>query len=363
MIPYAKPSITPLEIDYVTDAVSNGWGTRCYDYIHRFENEFRELLGVSYAHATSSCTGAITLSLTALGVGSGDEVIIADANWIAALSPIIHLGAIPIFADVSLTDWCLTLKEVERLSTSKTRAVIVTHLYGNLAPVEQICEWAKQRGIFVIEDAAEALGSKLQNRFTGTFGDVGVFSFHGTKTATTGEGGMVVTQDEQLYERLVQLNNHGRAASRHLDFVANEPGFKFKISNIQAALGCAQIERIEELIEDKRRVFHEYSQNLQGAGLALNPEGEGNRNSYWMTTVVAHEGGRNFAERALKLMREEQIDARPFFPPLSSFEFVDGVGRANSLHLFQRGVNLPSYFGISSEEIQKVSLVIRSALD
>lgn len=362
MIPYAKPSITRLEIDYVTDAVSNGWGPKCYDYIYRFQDSFAQFLGGGQALATSSCTGAITLSLAAANIGPGDEVILADSNWIAAVSPIVHLGATPVFADVSLNNWCLTLEEVERLFTPNTRAVIVTHLYGNLAPVKQICDWARPRGIFVIEDAAEALGSAHQGKYAGTFGDVGVFSFHGTKTLTTGEGGMVITQNGQLYSRLVQLNNHGRSASQHLDFVAEEAGYKFKISNIQAALGCAQLNRLEELVQDKRRVFFEYYRRLESLGLAMNPENEGDFNSYWMPTVVAKNDQDNFALRVIENMRQEGIDARPFFPPLSSFDFLAGCGSQNAKFLYNRGVNLPSYFGISEEEIHKVCRVIISTL-
>ncbi len=199
-IPYTKPSMTELEIGYVADAIRNGWGEKCYEYIHKFEEAFRNHLGVQYAIATSSCTGALHMGLAALGVGAGDEVILADTNWIATAAPIVHVGAKPVFVDILADSWCIDPDLVESAITSRTKAIIAVHLYGNLCEMERLLAIGEKHGIPVIEDAAEAIGSIYHGKRVGGLGTFGTFSFHGTKTITTGEGGMFVTNDQNLYE-------------------------------------------------------------------------------------------------------------------------------------------------------------------
>ena len=180
-IAYTKPSITQLEIDFATDAATNGWGEKCYDYIIRFEKEFSKHIGTDFGVATSSCTGAMTLRLKALGVGAGDEIILADTNWIATVSPIIHLGARPIFVDILESTWCLDPKAVEQAISTKTRAIVATHIYGNLCNMDDLLAIGEKYNIPVIEDAAEAIGSTYKGRPAGSMGLFSTFSFHGTK--------------------------------------------------------------------------------------------------------------------------------------------------------------------------------------
>ena len=207
---YTRPSITEREIRYATDAAANGWGEHCYEYIVRFETLFREHLGVKHAIATSSCTGALHLGLAALGITSGDEIILGDINWIASAAPITYLGGVPAFVDVLPDTWCIDPAKVEAAITPRTKAIIAVHLYGNLCDMDRLLAIGAKHGIPVIEDAAEALGSVWHGRRAGSMGVFGTFSFHGTKTLTTGEGGMFVTQDDNLYEKVLTLNNHGR---------------------------------------------------------------------------------------------------------------------------------------------------------
>ncbi|MCR4298355.1 MAG: DegT/DnrJ/EryC1/StrS family aminotransferase, partial [Gallionella sp.] len=256
---YTKPSITDLEIRYATDAATNGWGERCYEYIARFESLFREHLGVKHAIATSSCTGAMHMGLAALGVKAGDEVILGDTNWIASAAPITYLGATPVFVDVLPDTWCLNPEKVEAAITPRTKAIIAVHLYGNLCDLDALIAIGEKHGIPIIEDAAEAIGSQWHGRRAGSIGRFGTFSFHGTKTLTTGEGGMFVTNDDALYERVLALSNHGRARGQTKQFWPDMVGFKYKMSNIQAAIGCAQMERIDELVAGKRRIFTYYA--------------------------------------------------------------------------------------------------------
>ena len=202
-IHYTKPSITEREVEYATDAARNGWGDRCYEYINRFEELFKQHLGVKYAIATSSCTGALHMGLAALGIGPGDEVILADTNWIASAAPIVHLGAKPVFVDILADSWCIDPNLAEAAITPRTKAIIAVHLYGNLCEMHRLLEIGEKYGLPIIEDAAEAIGSIDHGKRAGSMGKFGAFSFHGTKTLTTGEGGMFVTDDADLYETCV----------------------------------------------------------------------------------------------------------------------------------------------------------------
>ena len=217
-IHYTKPSITELEVRYATDAAANGWGEHCYDYINRFEEAFKAHLGVKFAIATSSCTGALHMGMAALGIGPDDEVIMADTNWIATAAPITYLGAKPVFVDILPDSWCLDPDLVEKAITPRTKAIVAVHLYGNLCEMDKLLAIGEKYGIPVIEDAAEAIGSIYHGKRAGAMGKFGAFSFHGTKTLTTGEGGIFVTNDPDLYEHVLTLSNHGRARGQIKQF-------------------------------------------------------------------------------------------------------------------------------------------------
>lgn len=361
-IPLSKPSITDLEISLVNDAVTRGWGAEANKYIDKFERTVEAEFKVMHALATSSCTGAITLALSVFGVGKGDEVILADANWIAALSPVLHSGAKPVFADVSEDDWCMTTQEVRRKITSRTKAIIVTHLYGNVAPIEDIVSLARSNGIYVLEDSAEALGSRIRGRACGTFGDIGVFSLHGSKTATSGEGGILVTNDSKFNDMARILNNHGRLPSEQSKYTATYPGYKFKMSNIQAAMAFGQMTRLEALVKRKREIFNSYKLELNGfLDCSMNPEPAGCMNSYWMPTICFPEGYEGIADFAIESMVAKGIQARPFFPPLSDSPFATDSDAKISKSLAKRSLNLPSFNDISQREIMEVVRVLKKS--
>ena len=248
---YSKPTITKDEINVILDAAKNGWGEKCYDYLFKFENVFKKYIGVNYAIATSSCTGAMHMGLYALGIKRGDEVILADTNWIATVSPIVHLGAKPVFVDINPKTWCIDPLEVEKKINNKTKAIIATHLYGNLCDMNKLRLISKNNNIHLIEDAAEALGSEYKKRKAGSMGIFSTFSFHGSKTITTGEGGMFLTNDKPLYDKVLTLNNHGRDKNQIKQFWSDIIGFKYRMSNIDASLGYAQMLRITEIINKK----------------------------------------------------------------------------------------------------------------
>jgi perosamine synthetase len=352
---YTKPSITELEIRYATDAVTNGWGEHCYDYIRRFEAEFRKHLGVKHAIATSSCTGAMHMGLAALGVGPGDEVILGDINWIASAAPVTYLGAKPVFVDVLPDTWCLDPAKVEGAITPRTKAIIAVHLYGNLCDMDSLLAIGRKHDIPVVEDAAEAIGSMWHGKRAGGMGVFGTFSFHGTKTMTTGEGGMFVTNDDALYEKVLTLSNHGRMPGQSKQFWPDVVGFKYKMSNIQAAIGCGQMERIDELIAGKRRIFLYYAEGMKNLPVQMNPEPQGTVNGYWMPTVVINEDVRFDRDAVLKVFRAKEIDGRVFFWPLSMLPMFH-LQPANqvSYGLYERAMNLPSYHDLTYEDQDRV---------
>jgi perosamine synthetase len=359
---YTKPSITDLESQYATDAAANGWGERCYAYIERFEAGFREHIGTSHAIATSSCTGALHMGMAALGIGVGDEVILADTNWIATAAPIVHLGATPVFVDILPHSWCIDPARAEAAITPRTKAIIAVHLYGNLCDMDALLALGEKHGIPVIEDAAEAIGSVYKGKRAGSMGLFGTYSFHGTKTLTTGEGGMLVTSNAQLHETVLTLSNHGRARQQCRQFWPEMVGYKYKMSNIQAALGCAQLERVEQLVSRKRAIMQGYRQRLDGIdGLQLNPEPAGVINGAWMPTVVfALERGVH-RDALQKAFAAENIDARVFFSPLSSLPmFTDRPQNRWAWDIPTRAMNLPSFHDITEDELDRVCEVIRT---
>lgn len=359
-IHYTKPSITELEIRYATDAVTNGWGERCYEYITRFENLFSTHLGAKYAIATSSCTGAMHMGLAALGIADGDEIILGDSNWIASAAPVTYLGATPVFVDVLPDTWCLDPAKVEAAITSRTKAIIAVHLYGNLCDMDTLLAIGNKYGIPIIEDAAEAIGSIWHGKHAGSMGTFGTFSFHGTKTLTTGEGGMFVTQDEGLYEKVLTLSNHGRARSQSKQFWPDRLGYKYKISNIQAAIGCAQLERINELIASKRRVFAYYKNQLSDLPLKMNPEPLGTQNGFWMPSIVIDTDVPFNREALLAGFKANNIDGRVFFWPLSMLDmFEKKPENLVSYGLYKRAVNLPTYYDLTEIEMDRVIKLVR----
>jgi perosamine synthetase len=348
---YAKPSITEREISYVNDAIRNGWGEHCYDYIYKFQDLFTEYLRVPFALTTSSCTGALHIAFAAIGIQPGDEVIVPDITWAASVVPIVYLGAKPVFVDVLRDSWCIDPEKVKKAITKKTKAILAVHLYGNLAEMDELVQIAKENNLFLIEDAAEALGSEYKNRKAGSIADFGVFSFHGTKTITSGEGGMLVTNSPELYEKARVLWDHGRNPKTNKMFWVEQIGYKYKMSNLQAALGFAQMERINELVNKKREQFYLYQHAFASIeGLTMNPEPPHTVNSFWMPTLIFDEKSGINRDDLIVFMKKNNIDIRNFFYPNSMFPMFNEV-RENivSYSIYDKGINLPSYFDMNND--------------
>jgi perosamine synthetase len=369
-IPVAGPWITEREVQYVADAAAHDWYEQAGTYCRRFERAFADYVGSRHAVSVPHCTAAIHLSLAALGVGPGDEVIVPDVTWIASAAPIKYVGAETVFADIDPVSWCLSAESFEHRITARTKAVIPVELYGNLPDMDAIRALADKHQIAVIEDAAEAFGSTYRGRRAGSMGDTGVFSFHGSKTLTTGEGGMLVTDRDDLHQRVLSLRDHGRPPG-DTGFYNQEVAFKYRLSGVQAALGLAQVERGDELVARKREIFSWYQEELGDLpGVSLNAETAGAVNSYWMTTVVWDAAlGVSKVELAAQL-RERGIDTRPFFYPLSSLPAYQNSPHAAiarqqhhaAYRVSPHGLNLPSSFRLTRDEASVVAGHLRHLL-
>ena len=358
----AGPSITLKEIEYVNDAVKNGWNEHWGDYIKRFEESFAEYIGVKHALTTSSCTGALHLALVALGIGDGDEVIVPDISWVATASVVRYVGAEPVFADVLADSWCIDHKSIEQRITNKTKAIIPVHLYGQPAGMNEIIRIAKKYGLKVIEDAAPSIGATFEGKRTGNFGDIAGFSFQGAKLMVTGEGGMLVTNNSELFETVKHYAEHGRSST---GFDITDIGFKYKMSNIQAALGLAQLERVDELIEKKVRIYEWYREGLIDVdGISMNKlNTETEKSIYWMSSVVLDKDFGITRDQLMLKLREKLIDTRPMFPQMSSFPMFKQYDNKVSYHIAHNGINLPSGYDRTREEIEYISTSIKQILE
>jgi perosamine synthetase len=369
-IPIAGPWITEKEIRYVSDAVANGWYANSAKYQSEFEQAFAAFTGRRYGIALPSCTSGLHLALLALGVGPGDEVIVPDVTWIATSAPVSYVGAIPVFADFDAASWCVTAESIEAVLTPRTRAVIVVDLYGNMPDLDPILELCRERNVAVIEDAAEAAGATYKSRPAGSFGTFSAFSFHGSKTLTTGEGGILLLDDEGAYWRCLKLRDHGRDPGDMM-FWNRTIGHKYRMSAMQAALGMAQLERLPELIERKRAIFDWYRRELENLpGVTLNAEAPEVFNVYWMVTVVLDAQLGWTKEKLVPTLRAHNIDSRPFFYPLSmqpayeSFPTATAARNRNSISyaVSPYGINLPSALSLTEEQVVFVASKLKMLL-
>lgn len=370
LIPVAGPWITEREVEYAADAARNAWFKDHYVYNARFEKIFAEYIGVKHAVTLPHCTAAIHLALAAAGIGAGDEVIVPDVTWIASVAPVVYVGATPVFVDIKTDTWCLDTDAVEKAITEKTRAIIGVDLYGSMADWKRLREIADRHDLFLLEDAAEALGSEYYGQKAGALGDVGVFSFHGSKTVVTGEGGMLVTNDDHLYARVMTLRDHGRPAGDRF-FLNDEVGFKYKMSAMQAAVGLAQMERIDELIARKRQIFSWYQRALgKMENIAINVEPSNTLNSYWMVTVVPDRSMNVSKFHLMEELRQRNIDTRPFFSRLSTLpafsqyqhSMINLPANPNGGHMADCGINLPSGYQVTENDVEIISGALKELL-
>ena len=350
----AGPWITEHEKRIVADMMDSGWNN--YDYVEKFEPAFADWHKRKYALMTPCCTHAIHLMLLALDINEGDEVIVPECTWTATAAPITYQRAKPVFADVDPENWCLEPDSVRKNITEKTKAIIVVDLFGNMPDMEALESISEERGIPIIEDSAEALGSKYKGIRAGKFGVGGVHSFHRTKTITTGEGGALLLDDDELYERSKFLRDHGR--SSEIPYFTLETTPKYMPSNLQAAIGFAQFQRIDELVKRKRYFLHRYKDKLSDIeDLQFNMETDDVYNGVWATTLVFGKSHNITKLEAIERLAKLNVPARPFFYPLSSLPAYEHYRTGskeknpNAYDVSERGITLACHYALTDEQI------------
>lgn len=362
-IPVASPWITDREVAAVAEAAKTGWRGRAHHYQTEFEKALAGYCDRRYGLSLPSCTSGLHLALAALGIEPGDEVIVPEITWIATSSPISYVGATPVFADVDPASWCLDAESVEQAITERTKAIIAVDLYGDMPDWQALDALAKKHDIALIEDAAEAVGARYNNRAAGSFGVASAFSFHGSKTLTTGEGGMLLYNDEHFHARCSQLRDHGRRPG-DIMFFNEEIGFKYRMSGLQAALGLAQLQRVDELVARKRDIFGWYNELLNGhPGITLNRRTANVQNGYWMVTVLLDPNLGWTKEQLVPAMRDAGVDVRPLFYPLSqipAYRDTDSgreAARRNTTayRISPYGINLPSGPDLDQSSVERAT--------
>jgi perosamine synthetase len=358
-IPVYTPWLGDREAEYVLEAVQSGWISSLGKYVSQFEEEFARFCGVKYGVATSNGTTALHLALHALGIGPGDEVIVPALSFVASANAVAYTGAKPVFADVDMETWTLAPEDAERLLSPRTRAVMPVHLYGHPAPMDEIRAIAAAHNLWIVEDAAEAHGACAGDRRAGNLGHVGAFSFFANKIITTGEGGLLTTNDEALAARLRMLRDHAMPPEKR--YWHDEIGFNYRMTNLQAAVGVAQMARIDEFIARKRRIAELYAEGLADLpGITLPVEKPGYTNVFWMYSVLIDAPFPLTRDEVIPALRQRGIDSRPFFHPLDTLPpYLSETPRPQALALSRMGLNLPSSPRLSDGQVDRICQAFR----
>lgn len=359
-IPVYQPSLTGNEKKYVNECIDSTWISSKGKFIAEFENKFAEYTGAKYAATVCNGTVALHLALVALGIGPGDEVIVPTLTYISSVNAIVYTGAIPVFVDSLEGTWQLDVEDVKRKITPATRAIMAVHLYGHPCDMEPLVLLSRKHGLFLVEDCAEGFGSLYKGRHVGTFGDIATYSFFGNKTITTGEGGMVVTNDETLHDRVVHFKGQGLA--KHRQYWHDVVGYNYRMTNICAAIGLAQLEQADDFIVKKREIANWYAELLIGVPVELHREVGDVRHSYWMCSILVNDPA--LRDPLRDVLAEAGIETRPIFYPVHTMPMYSQKFQRHPVaeSLGWRGINLPSWPGLHKEEVNFICETIRQFL-
>jgi perosamine synthetase len=357
-----EPSIGEEELKLVTEAVRSGWVSSKGKFIEEFENNFANYIGAKYGIAVSNGTVALHLALTALGLGLGDEVIVPTLTFASVANAVIYTGANPVLVDSHPDYWCINLEEIERKITRRTKAIIPVHLYGHPCDMGLLMKISRSYDLNIIEDCAEAHGAEYKGKKVGSFGDISCFSFYGNKVITTGEGGMCLTNNHELAEKMRTLRDHGMKPEKR--YWHEVIGFNYRMTNLQAALGVAQLRKIEDFIKRKREIARLYSSLLRSVkGVTLHPEMPWAKNIYWLYSILVNRNAYRFSKNELmEKLAENGIETRSFFYPLHTMppykKYAKNCKFPVSEKLFLTGINLPSSVKITEKEIRQITFAM-----
>lgn len=359
MIPLARPYLSGNELKYVKECIKSGWISSLGDFVVGFEDKFSDFCASRYGISTCNGTAALHLALKVLGIGKNEEVIVPDLTFVATANAVYYTGAKPVFIDSETTTWNIDPLQIEEKINSKTKAIIAVYLYGHPAQMDIILNIARRHNLYVIEDASEAHGALYKNRKIGGIGDLSVFSFYGNKIITTGEGGMVVTNNKRFSERARFLRDH--AMSKNKRYFHPEIGFNYRMTNTQAAIGLAQLEKIDYIIEKKIEIAQIYNSLLKEVEeITLPPQEKWAKNVYWMYSILINSGKR---DNLINRLRYYGVETRPFFIPmhrLPPYRLKEDYSVSDRLS--KSGINLPCFIGIKKREIKYICDRIKSIL-
>jgi len=363
MIPIAEPLLGEEELNNVMEAVKSGWISSKGKFIPEFEDQFAQYCGKKYGVATSNGTVALHLALTALEIGPGDEVIVPTLTFIATANAVRYTGAKPVFVDSHPDYWCIDPGKIEEAITPRTKAIIPVHLYGHPADMDPIMDIAERHNLFVVEDAAEAHGAEYKGRRVGSFGDISCFSFYGNKIITTGEGGMCLTDDKKLAQQMKILRDHGVNPNKRYWY--DVIGFNYRMTNLQAGIGVAQLKKLDLFIEKKRQIAAWYSRELkhlvdQGI-IKVSPEMHWAKNVYWMYSILIENSFGITKKELMKKLAGNRIETRPFFYPIHTMPPYKIDQRFEvAEELSKKGINLPSAVNLTPENVREIVNQIES---
>jgi perosamine synthetase len=357
-IPIYKPSLTGNEKQYVNECLDSTWISSKGKYISLFEEEFARYVDVKHATTVSNGTVALHLALLALGIGPGDEVIVPTLTYIASVNAISYTGAIPVFVDSLGDTWQVNPVDIQKKITTRTKAVMAVHLYGHPCEMDEIVQICNKNGLFLVEDCAEAIGSKYKGKHVGTFGDISTFSFFGNKTITTGEGGMVVTNDETLFNRSVHFKGQGLA--NHRQYWHDVIGYNYRMTNISAAIGLAQLEQVDSFLEKKIAIANWYMELIKNPKVEFHIGSKGIIHSYWMFSILVPDN--KSREKLRDLLALHGVETRPLFYPVHTMPMYCHNFQKHPVaeNLGWRGINLPSFPSLQKEDVLSIANIINS---
>lgn len=363
-IPVAVPVLDGNEKKYVNECLDSTWISSAGEFLGRFERQFADYCGVKHAIAINNGTTAIHLALVAMGIGAGDEVIVPTLTYIASANAVTYCNAVPVFVDCDARTMNIDVDQIESRITPRTKAIMVVHLYGHPVDMAPVIEIARKHGLAVIEDAAEALGAEYRGTRVGGIGDCATFSFFGNKIVTTGEGGMVTTNDDELAKKLRLYRGQGMDPTRRYWFPV--VGYNYRMTNVAAAIGVAQMERIDTALANRARLARWYDEALADLGDALElPHTEDYaRHSFWMYTVMLRKGGENERDRLMQVLDQDGIETRPVFYPMHVLPpyLEDATPYPVASDVAARGINLPTHEHVTRADVDRIAAAIRQAL-
>lgn len=370
MIPVNEPSFNGNEKKYLNECIDTGWISSEGPFIKRFENEMASYVGRSFAVACTSGSAALDIAVRALGLNDGDEVIMPSFTIISCAQSLVTNGLKPVLIDSSFDTFNMNIDDIEANITSKTKAIMVVHIYGLCVDIEPILVLAERYNLKIIEDAAEMLGQEYKGKRCGSFGDISIFSFYPNKHVTTGEGGMVLMDDEYLFEKSKSLRNLCFSPTGQDRFIHHELGWNYRMTNMQAALGVAQLEQIEDVVSKKRYIGNLYNElltDIEGIHLPLQ-KNEFCENIYWVYPITVKDDHLQSAKDIMRILGEKKIGTRPFFYPMHKQPVFKNMGLflsdvlPVSEKLYERGFYIPSGVALTRHQIEEVSKVMHEVI-